>query len=282
MDYRQLPPVPRLAPFVECLWILEGEMSELTAEDQPVLPDGRPELIVHFGDPFVRQWADGRIERQAPVLFAGQLDAQLVLKPTGRISVLGIRFHPFGAAALLRESQKALLGRTIALEDVEPMLQRGLAHVRSQTDSAAPAVPAVQALLLRVLDPSRLDPRVRFTTAAILATRGQVSIDALVRDVSISRRHLERRFLQDVGLSPKRLARIARFQHALEMLQHASERPTGAATAALCGYADQSHFIRDFRTLAGCSPSDHLLRQAAFTGFFVAGPGGDRAGARRR
>jgi AraC-like DNA-binding protein len=278
MHYRQFAPAPRLASLVECVWILEGHAGELEGRDQPVLPDGRPELIVHFGDPFERLWADGRVERQAPVLFAGQLDAQLMLQPTGRISVLGVRFRPFGAAALLRAPQERLVGRTIGLEEVEPAIQRGLSTIRALTDSASAALPYVEALLVRMLDPSRIDPRVRFATGAILAARGELSIDALVHDTAITRRHLERRFLQSVGISPKRLARIARFQHALELLQGPAEKATGAATAAMCGYADQSHFIRDFRTLAGCSPSEHLLRHAAFTGFFVAGPTIDHKG----
>jgi AraC-like DNA-binding protein len=275
MDYQQVAPAPRLAPFVECVWTLEGHASDLGPDDQPVLPDGRPELIVHFADPFDRLWTGGRVERQAAILFAGQLDAQLVLQPTGRVSVLGVRFHPFGAAALLRDPQVRLVGRTVALDAVDSRLQRDLSIIRGLTDSAREAVPHVEALLIRTLDPSRIDPRVRFTSAAILASRGRVSIDALVRETSITRRHLERRFLQAVGVSPKRLARIIRFQHALEWLRQPAERSTGATTAAMCGYADQSHFIRDFRGLAGCSPSEHMMRHAALTGFFVAGPTAD-------
>jgi AraC-like DNA-binding protein len=74
-----------------------------------------------------------------------------------------------------------------------------------------------------------------------------------------------------VGLSPKRLARIARFQHALAMLEEAEGRGCGARTAVACGYADQAHFIRDFTTLAGCAPGEHLLRRGEMTGFFTAG-----------
>lgn len=97
-----------LAQIVERIWTLEGDVSDLAASEQPVLPDGRPELIIHFGDPFLRSYADGREERQAAVLFAGQLTGPLVLRPTGRVSVLGIRFRPYGAAALLNVPQAEL------------------------------------------------------------------------------------------------------------------------------------------------------------------------------
>ena len=105
----------------------------------------------------------------------------------------------------------------------------------------------------------------------ILGSAGAVPIDMVAERVSMTRRHLERRFLAAVGIGPKRLARIARFQHALRVLERADPRRPGAATAAACGYADQAHFIREFRELAGCSPSQHLVTQAELTGFFVTG-----------
>ena len=86
------------------------------------------------------------------------------------------------------------------------------------------------------------------------------------RMVALTRRHLERLFLDAVGLSPKRLARIARFQRALRRARGAEPRRRGAVTAAQCGYADQSHFIREFRQLAGCSPSEHLLKHGGADG----------------
>ena len=87
--------------------------------------------------------------------------------------------------------------------------------------------------------------------------------------LAMTRRHLERRFMDSVGISPKRLARITRFQRALRVLEASESKRTGAITAAMCGYADQPHFIREFRELAGCSPGEHLLRQGEITGFFV-------------
>ena len=71
-----------------------------------------------------------------------------------------------------------------------------------------------------------------------------------------------------VGMSPKRLARIARFQHALQTLHALDAGQRGTLTAVECGYADQAHFVREFRELAGCPPEAHLLRDAELNGFF--------------
>jgi AraC-like DNA-binding protein len=97
---------------------------------------------------------------------------------------------------------------------------------------------------------------------------GQVSVNALATATGLTQRHLERRFLDTVGVSPKRLARLARFQRALRLLNRRDMPRGGTETAAVCGYADQAHFIRDFRSLAGCSPGEHMLRQGELTGFF--------------
>jgi len=269
MEYQEFAPVPRLAPAVERLWTLDGHASALDGTAQPVLPDGRPELILHFGDRFDRVHADGRLEGQARTLFAGQLTSQLVLQPTGRISVLGIRFHPFGAAALLRVPQHELAGATVELDAVCASLSRAIDAVLDSAHNLEDARRFAQVALLRHFDSSLVDDRVRYATETISMRRGRVSVDGLARSVGLTRRHLERLFQVQVGLSPKRLARIARFQQALRCLESSDSPGAGALTAAACGYADQAHFIRDFRDLAGCAPTEHLMRRGVLTGFFT-------------
>lgn len=114
------------------------------------------------------------------------------------------------------------------------------------------------------------DARVEQAVNVIRRQRGRVNIDLLAERLGITRRHLERRFDLLVGISPKRLARTSRFQHALRILT--GSMMSGAAAAVECGYADQSHFIREFTELAGCSPSSHLLRRVRLSGLFTAAP----------
>jgi AraC-like DNA-binding protein len=269
MDYREYVPSTRLAPFVARLWTLTGSAMELGEGAQPILPDGRPELVMHFGDPFVRKDASGVAERQPLTLLAGQMTAQLTLEPTGAVAVLGIRFHPFGAAAFLHEPMHRLNGLTIGVDAVSPSLARALEAVRSATDDVRIAAPIVQRVLEDTIDDAGPEPRIASATRMILESGGTVAIDRLAKRVSMTRRHLERRFLSDVGIGPKRLARIARFQRALGVLETADPDRRGAITAAACGYADQAHFMREFRALAGCSPAQHLVTHGELTGFFV-------------
>jgi AraC-like DNA-binding protein len=266
MRYQEVSPLPQLAGIVHCVWLLESDASRGAAD--PVLPDGRPELVLHFGDRFERISAPGQVVAQPSILFAGQVTSPLLLRPTGRVAVVGVRFHPHGASGLISMPQHELAGLTIDAGALSPRLERDLAAIGCADGDLGRTAVAVQQVLLRWAAPGRLDPRVRFAVETIERSKGRVSVDTLSRAVNITRRHLERRFLDHVGATPKRLARIARFQHALRMLERFDSLP-GADTAAACGYADQSHFIRDFRRLAGCSPSEHLLRQGELTGFFI-------------
>ena len=274
MRYVECDPVPALAPFLERVWTLEGHAEMLAGEPQVVLPDGRTELIFHFGDPFERidDSDTGSIRTVQPrLLFAGQLTRQLVLHPTGRIGVLGLRFHPFGAAALFSHSQDRLAGTTPAVEDLSTSAAQRLESLFGSAPDLAEAALLAQEALVALIDDGRVDSRVAEAVREIEQSHGLVSIDRVAEHAGMTRRHMERQFRQVVGMTPKRLARIARFQRAVRFLEGdgATGRQGGAITAATCGYADQAHFIRDFRSLAGCPPTQHLLSKGVLTGFFT-------------
>jgi AraC-like DNA-binding protein len=271
MIYREFAAMPALAPIVECVWTLDGHAREM-ADAQPVLPDGRPEIILHLGDPFERAHDGGTRERQSAVIFAGQLLRPLDLRATGQVAVVGIRLRPHGAAALLAGSQQQLVGQTLGLDLLSWRLARELDQVRDRARDTARAAEMVQAIVARHLDVTRFDRQVHAAVDRIGREHGLVTVDALATHVGLTPRHLERRFNQVVGISPKRLARITRFQRALRLFEQLRSPQRGTHTAAQCGYADQAHFIRDFSEFAGCAPGAHLLRRAELNGFFSSRP----------
>jgi len=279
--FRQILPIPPLQAIVECLWTLESDGAP-PGEIEPVLPDGCPELVMQFGDRFERLSTDGTAERQSDLLFAGQLTGQIALRPMGAVATLGIRFRPGSAATILHMPQSGLVGTTPGVDVLDQKLYRGLSKIKDTAASLDEAVIAVQRYLCGRLDSHWIDPRVLAAVAFVQRRGGQIAIELLARHVGTTRRHLERRFDSLVGISPKRLARIVRFQRALRMLNARPERPdprstrperpglpSGVRAAIECGYADQPHFIRDFTELAGCAPGEHLVRHAQLSGFFT-------------
>jgi AraC-like DNA-binding protein len=84
------------------------------------------------------------------------------------------------------------------------------------------------------------------------STTPRIRIGALADDLGVSRRYLELGFQRQIGLSPATVARIARFQHAVHLLSQGSGLPR---TAVDSGYADQPHFNREMRAMAGITPT---------------------------
>jgi AraC-like DNA-binding protein len=272
MRYREYAPAAPLASAVACLWTLEGHARGLEDASQPILPDGRAELVVHFGDRFERCDAGVAPQLQPWAIFAGQLDRPLALRPTGHVAVLGVRFHPDGAARFVRVPQHELLGSTVAVEAASSALAIVARAVRDSAPTLQEAVRMTERLLRDAMIGREPDRRIASVVAAIVRRGGLVAIDDAAAATGLSRRQLERLFLRDVGLPPKQLARIVRFQRALRLLERDTAPPRGSRAAHASGYADQPHFIRDFRELAGCAPGEHLLRRAELTGFFSGQP----------
>jgi AraC-like DNA-binding protein len=90
------------------------------------------------------------------------------------------------------------------------------------------------------------------------STGGRVRIGALAETMGCSRKHLVARFREQIGLPPKSVARILRFERAKKLLARSGARPLDVALA--CGYFDQSHLIRDFRELSGTTPGGRERR----------------------
>ncbi|XRQ08886.1 helix-turn-helix domain-containing protein [Actinomadura welshii] len=87
---------------------------------------------------------------------------------------------------------------------------------------------------------------------------GRIPVGDLAAEVGVSRRRLETGFRREIGLSPKTVARVARFQRTAQVLSAPSGTfPSGTFQAAVaCGYADQPHFTREVRAMAGTTPTE--------------------------
>jgi AraC-like DNA-binding protein len=104
------------------------------------------------------------------------------------------------------------------------------------------------------------------TWKRIVESGGLVTIGALVDETGWSQKHLISQFREHIGLGPKIFARVMRFGRAVDRLRR-REHASLTELALDCGYYDQSHFDRDFRTFAGVTPTDLLRTLGASGGF---------------
>lgn len=267
MDYRERLPHVRLRPFVRVCWALSGSGAEMAP--QPVLPDGCTELIVHRARPFWRHHAEAAAERQAAHLFVGQMLAPVVIAPDGDADIVAIRFEPFGAHALIGTPQCEIADQILDADALgEPWLSRAT-RAAEAAHSADAAIKILETALLARLDAigrsrHRPDARVIAASRALAASAGRLTIDETARRARTSPRQLERLFQEHIGTSPKRFARVLRFQNAAGGILSGEPAPLAEISAA-SGYFDQAHMIRDFVTFAGTTPGQFAAKLGELT-----------------
>jgi AraC-like DNA-binding protein len=267
MHYEEFRPEPALAPFIHCYWLL-SDSGTAAGDLQPIVPDGRMEIVVNLADRFLRHHRAGTVERQPASLLAGQITSPILVQPGAKVDLVGIRFRPAGAATMLPIPPGELRDHLVDPSTVEADLIRDLPDQLH----AAGTIPARLQTLNRHftrLRPDWAEPD-RAVDAAldhIVGSHGLVRMGAVAAQLGMTRRTLERRFEAGVGMRPKLFARITRFQRAFRRIQQTGP---GAFShvAHRCGYYDQAHLIRDFRDFAGTSPSRFFAASPTLADFF--------------
>lgn len=253
--YREHAPSPSLADVVQCYWTSRSAAPLVAPHASSVLPDGCMDVIFNLGDPPLPGAQDAALRSYV----IGAMRTPLQVRMAGTVDLLGIRFRPGGAAAFVRAPAGELTDRSVALRE----FWRRTAELEERLYETPPdaRIRLVEEVLLGRAAAGP-DPRIAHVSRLIERSGGSVPVKALHEAVGLTRRHLERIYLERVGLTPKNACRVARVQAALERIRANPGVPL-SRLALECGWYDQSHMNRDFREIAGASPTTHA-RQVAF------------------
>jgi AraC-like DNA-binding protein len=253
--YREYPPAPALRDAVQCYWTLRGAVDGGAPVRNRVLPDGCMDILFDLGE-------DGVVGERARVI--GAMESAEVVWMHGSVDLLGVRFRPGGAPRFLAERASGLTRRTAALSALWG------ARAEELPDRLRAAPPSARAGLLDgiLLSRRRRDARDDQILAAgriIVASGGTVAVRAVQQALGVSARQLERRFEELVGVTPRFACKVARFQRAVDLAIHQPDIRL-ARLAVEAGYYDQPHFTREFKALAGITPTGFLAerRHVAF------------------
>lgn len=249
-------PGPALRPFVRRLWFSEDGTA--TAVREHVLPTGAMHLVFRLSDHPLRLFdgAADRVGRLVGLAVVGGARSSFYVRDVSQpMRSVGAELLPGAAQVLFGMPADELAERHTALDD----LWGGSAarDTRARILDAGDAVRSLDAFesLLR----ARL-PVVRGLHPAVAHALGRFAAGADVGDVVADTGYSHRRFIglfrAAVGLGPKRYCRVIRFQ---QVLDRGAEHASWVDLALAAGYSDQPHLNRDFRELAGVSPS-HFRR----------------------
>lgn len=268
MKYLERPASNALSRWVKRFWSLEYSPAPGDLESETVVPDGCVEIIFNLGERFRRYRDDGSFELQPTSLVAGQIEKGLVIGPSGRVRLFGIRFYPAGAFPFFPFEMSELSSVVWPLEEIWGIRVRDLEDRLREVRSFDEQVKLAESALLELRNSKfASNAAVEHSVEIIYAGRGIPRVRELAIELGISQRTFERRFRRFVGLSPKAFSRIVRFQRALNMIR--SEAPSVMDDVFQLGYYDQSHLINDFRQYAGMTPTLFRQKDPGMTEIFL-------------
>ena len=248
---RLTPPLDRL---VRAITYQAGEQPQTSVEK--ILPSPVASLWVNLNCDQFRSLSDAGRVRQVPgAMLAGPTSRACVIEfEEGRAHVSVV--FALGAAGRFFAHPLALVAdEQVALADVWGRAGANLRERLLEAPTPGEALGVMEDALLGQLT-GRPVPDPAVTAAACALSRG-VPVGEVANGLGLLPRTLRRRFAAQVGLTPKRFARVRRLQRVVRDLD-GQVQADWAAVAARHGYADQSHLTDEFRELVGVTPTEYL------------------------
>jgi AraC-like DNA-binding protein len=198
---------------------------------------------------------------------AGLHEASVLTEHDGRSYGMQVSLTPPGAYALFGVPMHELAGRIVSLDSLlGKQADRLPEQLAALTDWTQRFELLDATLAARLENRHQASPGVVWAWRRLSETSGGLPIGALAEELGWSRKRVVARFREEVGLAPKALARLLRFERAKALLEHA-DRPDLAQLALECGYYDQSHLTNEVRRITGTTPAAYAASSEGGTNF---------------
>jgi AraC-like DNA-binding protein len=256
----RMRPAQRLRPFVDSY--IDFDMAGWPPRLHRGMPDGTLALVISVGAPLTVRHG-GHADVVAAATVGGLRSHPVSIVHDGTQRGVQLALSPRGARALLGLPAAELANGVWPLEEVVGRR----AHELTDRLAGAPS-PACRA---RILDevlagwavdedyPAVVDGAWR----RLAASAGRAPVASIAAEIGLSRRHLGQLVRAELGLTPKTVARVLRFDRACSCLRSGGTASL-AETAAACGYFDQAHLSNEWKQLAGCTPGEWISEELPF------------------
>lgn len=255
MRYNKYSPSAELEPFVQCYFVWEGEATQQLEIQSP--PNGFSAMVFNYADP---TWAcQNNHERMLiPKAFVcGQFTSNYQLVVKGKIGMVGIVFKPSSFYNFFACRMPELVNNRMPLNMLLGVRAEELwSSVRVQTEDQG-RIDILHNFLSQLLPEAKsrrsiVDEAVEY----IDRCHGRISVEEVAVNLKISRRYLEKKFLEKVGVSPKFYARVKRFSGLSNKVAH-SQKIDWQDVVFENGFHDQSHLVKEYIEFNKMSPSDY-------------------------
>ena len=263
-----LPTPAGLERYIHAVWMMRGPVSG--TESLITMADGSPGLIFQHPSAGLMKVHDKPL---APLYIYGQASKSSRLTITGSLDAIGICFKPSAVPKIFGLRADEITDSCIGIRELKGSGNQEIEMKLIEASSMDERLLLITKYLQHTLCSRsyRADQTTDQAINHIFKTSGNISLHDLRRNLYVSERSLERKFREQVGISASLYARICRFQESMRQLKEEKFQKL-SDIAYLNGYADQSHFIRSFKSFAGCSPNQYKNRSVKLIDSFAFDP----------
>ncbi|MES1159226.1 MAG: helix-turn-helix transcriptional regulator [Bacteroidota bacterium] len=269
MEFRRYSPSDKLRPYIRHYYVFESD-SNIEFEDT-VFPSGDMEVVFNLGEGTWESRTENKFFRTPPIELWGQITRPLVIRSKGRHSMLGIKFLTHSAACFFTDEIGIFNDQITDFGAVIGRPAKALHTRLLETPNLYERIELIETFLWERLSRNekksiRIDQIANILTS-IKNNTEENNLSNIASVHGITPRYLHKLIYQHTGLSPKSFNKITRFQLSLRLIAKNDQPFTSIAYD--CGYFDQSHFIRDFKSFTGVTPSAYLENKSPVNEVFL-------------
>ncbi len=220
----------------------------------PLYADGYPGIMFQRSENGFYLLPKGK--KLSELFLYGQTIDPISLDVKGPHNYVVVQLYPFASKYLLNVDPKVLNDECYDLLQIDYLKITDYQEQLISTKNLGEQVEIISNLMRALIKSHNLSENdsIQKAISLIIESKGQIKIKALLDELALTERTLERNFKAYVGLAPKQFSKIIQFQSSLNQLTEAKfEKLTDVGLDS--GFTDQSHFIRTFKSYTGQTPS---------------------------
>lgn len=257
IKFQHIEPHSHLKNYIEKMWIFQIGGRMPINEMKLVVPNGNLKLTISYKNGVVAS-INGKdyFSREHQITLTGLIDVPVILDTENDIETetIGIEFNPQGVYRFFHFNLNEIKNQIYSLEDLIGKTGKELAEQIANTISVQQKLIVIQKFLLNQLSTNSEDEIFEYCVEKIKASNGQITIQELEKKTGYSSRWLNMKFNDKLGVSPKTLSTIIRFNSFYQSYILGSDESLFKNDYYYLFY-DQSHFIKDFKRFTGLTPS---------------------------
>lgn len=251
---------PLLQPLIKYIWVLRSDHPVTICHK--LLPVTNIDIILNFSSTInYRGQGDNAIAANRFHLNGIRQQYQYISQ-TDRLNVWGISFYPDGLYPFVKIPLSEFTNQTVELELLMPEFTCQAGDIVSCTGSIPQRLSMLENALVKSLNVELISEKNCLIFDLFNSTPGSENIKRFCVQHGINQRRLERIFNKHIGISPKQFLKLRRFQRILGQIRKHQNRDFLGLTYEN-DYFDQAHFIKDFKSLTGCSPTRFICEKSS-------------------